>query len=84
MVQKLFFNIYIPALGKNQSFLIPSSMQIQEAIAMLCQLLREEYPGVCAKDEHMVLWSEELGGVLDKQKTIEEQNIRDGMEFILF
>ncbi len=57
MVEKISLNILVPAVGQNHDFIVPCKMPIGEVIHLVLKLLQEEYKGIKADFNEIMLVS---------------------------
>ncbi len=46
MVEKISLNVIVLSLNLEHNFLIPSDMNVEQAVGLIVQTLLDEYPGV--------------------------------------
>ncbi len=84
MVEKISVNIKVVSLNVEHNFLIPSEMNVGDAIALVLQTLFEEYSGIVKlPPEKASLMQASTGKLLNKACSLDQLGIIQGENLLL-
>jgi uncharacterized ubiquitin-like protein YukD len=82
-MKKVFISVVVPAIFRIYDFRIPLNMKIREGIALIYQIIGEEYVGVAKDFEAANLFMTDCNIILNKDTKFLDYFIKDEDKFIL-
>lgn len=84
MVEKVSVNVKILSLNAEHSFLIPWDMRAEDAVMLIVELLRDEYPGIGWElFRRNCLMQQSSGKLLNNACSLKQQGIVHGERLLL-
>lgn len=84
-VKTILLHFYIEPVNQMSCYALPAFLTVDGVIRMLCALCNDEYfsGGGYFDNTRMILKDMQTGQILDNNKDLEEQGIKEGMKLEL-
>lgn len=82
-MNKILIKVYVPSLGKNFDFFIPTDIRVYEAISLITSALEQYSEGEYRSNHKEVLCDKSDGKILDINYMAYELGIKNGSKLVL-
>lgn len=82
-MNKLYVEIYVPALEKTFDFFLPENLPIYDVAGMVKAAVENVGDGRFTPDENTVLCSRETGEELDPNRPVRDSGLKNGSRLML-